>query len=86
MFIIAFIEAKKMKNMKSKFTLIIFTFLLVMVTVPAFAQSDDLVILHTGSGDLVIEFFPDDAPKHVENFINLTKIVSLRCLDFEILP
>ena len=49
MFIIAFIEAKKMKNMKSKFTLIIFTFFLVMVTVPAFAQSDDLVILKTKS-------------------------------------
>jgi len=62
MFIIAFIEAKKMKNMKLKFTLTIFTFLLVMVTVPAFAQSDNLVILQTKSGDLVIEFFPDDAP------------------------
>ena len=73
MFIIAFIEAKKMKNMKSKFTLIIFTFLLVMLTVPAFAQSDDLVILKTKSGDLVIEFFPDDAPNHVQNFINLTE-------------
>jgi len=72
MFIIAFIEAKKMKNMKLKFTLIIFTLLFVVVTVPAFAQSDDLVILHTRSGDLVIEFFPDDAPNHVENFKNLT--------------
>ncbi len=58
MFIIAFIEAKKMKNMKLKFTLISFTFLLVVVTVPALAQSDDLVILKTKSGDLVIEFFP----------------------------
>jgi len=53
MFIIAFIEGKKTKNMKLKFTLPIFTFLLVMVTVPAFAQSDDLVILNTKSGDLV---------------------------------
>jgi peptidyl-prolyl cis-trans isomerase B (cyclophilin B) len=58
--------------MRLKFTLITFTFLLVVIT-PAFAQSDDLVILNTKSGDLVIEFFPDDAPKHVENFINLTK-------------
>ena len=73
MFIIAFIEAKKMTNMKLKFTLIIFTFLLVVVTVPVFAQSDDLVILNTKSGEIVIEFFPDDAPNHVENFINLTK-------------
>jgi peptidyl-prolyl cis-trans isomerase B (cyclophilin B) len=56
-----------------KFTLIMFAFLLVVVTTPAFAQSDDLVILNTKSGELVIEFFPDDAPKHVENFINLTQ-------------
>jgi peptidyl-prolyl cis-trans isomerase B (cyclophilin B) len=62
-----------MENMRLKFTLIIFTFLLVVVNVSAFAQSEDLVILNTKSGDLVIEFFPDDAPKHVENFINLTK-------------
>jgi len=73
MFIIAFIEAKKTENMKFKFSLVIFTFLFVVVTVPAFAQSDDLVILNTKSGDLVIEFFPNDAPNHVENFINLTK-------------
>jgi len=73
MFIIAFIEAKKMENMKLKFTLIFFTFLLVVFTTPAFAQSDDLVILQTKSGDLVIEFFPNDAPNHVENFINLSK-------------
>ncbi len=73
MFIIAFIEANKTENMKLKLILITCAFLLVVVTLPAFAQSDDLVILHTGSGDLVIEFFPDDAPKHVENFINLTK-------------
>ncbi len=73
MFIIAFIEAKKTENMKLKFTLITFAFLLVVVTIPAFAQSDDLVILQTKSGDLIIEFFPNDAPKHVENFINLTK-------------
>jgi peptidyl-prolyl cis-trans isomerase B (cyclophilin B) len=71
MFIIAFIEAKKMKNMK--LTLIIFTFLLVVITAPAFAQSDDLVILKTKSGDLVLEFFPDDAPNHVQNFIKLTE-------------
>jgi len=73
MFIIAFIEAKKTKNMKLKFTLTIFTFLLVVVIVPAFAPSDDLVILQTKSGELVIEFFPDDAPNHVQNFINLTE-------------
>ncbi len=40
----------------------------------SFAQYDDkLVILETNLGDLVIEFFPDDAPNHVANFINLTE-------------
>jgi len=73
MFIIAFIEAKKTENMKLKLILITCAFLLVAVSIPAFAQSDDLVILKTKSGDLVIEFFPDDAPNHVQNFINLTE-------------
>ena len=33
---------------------------------------DAIVVLETNSGNLVFEFFPDDAPKHVENFIKLT--------------
>ena len=32
---------------------------------------DKLAVLHTPQGKLVIEFLPDDAPKHVENFIKL---------------
>ena len=40
----------------------------------SFAQLDDsVVVLDTKSGRLVIEFFPNDAPNHVENFINLTE-------------
>ena len=40
----------------------------------SFAQLDDrVVILDTKSGRLVIEFFSNDAPNHVENFINLTE-------------
>lgn len=40
----------------------------------AFAQtSDQLVVLETNLGTIVIEFFPDDAPKHVDNFIGLTE-------------
>ena len=39
----------------------------------AFAQSDEkLAILETTQGKIVIEFFPEDAPNHVVNFINLT--------------
>jgi len=40
----------------------------------AFAENDDkIVIMHTNSGQLVIEFFPDDAPNTVENFLKLTE-------------
>ena len=39
-----------------------------------FAQSDDkLVVLETNLGVIVIEFFPEDAPNHVANFIKLTE-------------
>jgi len=50
------------------------TFLLITLTNQSFAQSDEkLVILETSQGKIVIEFFPEDAPNHVENFINLTE-------------
>lgn len=40
----------------------------------AFAQYDDkLVVLETNLGNITIDFFPDDAPKHVENFIELAE-------------
>ena len=43
-------------------------------TTPQYSPSgDDLVaVLNTGSGQIVIEFFDQDAPKHVENFIALS--------------
>ena len=41
----------------------------------AFAQySDPLVVLETNQGEIVIEFFQLDAPKHTENFILLSQI------------
>ena len=42
-------------------------------TTPQYSPSgDDLVaVLNTGSGKIVIEFFDEDAPRHVENFIAL---------------
>jgi peptidyl-prolyl cis-trans isomerase B (cyclophilin B) len=40
----------------------------------AFAQYDDeLVILETNLGNIVIDFFPNDAPNHIENFIGLAE-------------
>jgi len=44
-------------------------------TTPQYSPSgDDLVaVLNTGSGQMVIEFFDDDAPGHVQNFIALAE-------------
>jgi peptidyl-prolyl cis-trans isomerase B (cyclophilin B) len=56
--------------------LIIFALVFILITLPnqSFAQSDDkLVVLETSQGKIVIEFFPEDAPNHVKNFMNLTE-------------
>ena len=56
--------------------LITFTLTLILITLTnqSFAQSDDkLVILETSQGKIVIEFFLEDAPNHVSNFMNLTE-------------
>jgi len=56
--------------------LIIISLLLFLINLgnQSFAQSDDkLVILHTNSGNIVIELFQNDAPNHVENFIKLAE-------------
>jgi len=48
--------------------------LLVSIGNQAFAQSDEkLVVLETNLGIITIEFFPNDAPNHVENFVSLTE-------------
>jgi peptidyl-prolyl cis-trans isomerase B (cyclophilin B) len=40
----------------------------------AFAQSDEkFVVLETNLGTIVIEFFPDDAPNHINNFVGLVE-------------
>jgi peptidyl-prolyl cis-trans isomerase B (cyclophilin B) len=40
----------------------------------SFAQTDDkLAVLETNLGTIIIEFFSNDAPKHVDNFIGLTE-------------
>ena len=59
--------------MKLKLILVTLSFLLVSLVNASYAQSDEVAILHTKSGDLIIEFFPADAPNHVKNFLNLTK-------------
>jgi len=61
------------KTMKSLFLIFIFGFLLLNVTNHSFAQSEQLVVLETTSGNIVIEFFLEDAPKTVDNFLNLAE-------------
>ena len=40
----------------------------------AFAEYEDtIVVIETDLGRLIIEFFPDSAPNHVENFVNLAE-------------
>ena len=60
--------------MNKLFLIFSISFLLVSLGNTAFAQSSDqLVVLETEQGTIVIEFFLDDAPNHVENFIELTE-------------
>jgi len=61
---------------------LIFSLIIITSTSYAFAQEfpfgtthidDPIVILETNQGEIIIEFFHIDAPKHVENFILLTE-------------
>lgn len=47
--------------------------LLTMSGLHAYAQSDMLAVIETDLGDITLEFFPDDAPRHVENFVDLAE-------------
>ncbi len=49
--------------------------LLLIILIPhAVAEpNESLVILETVQGNIVIEFFPNDAPNHVDNFLKLTQ-------------
>jgi len=52
---------------------LIIIFSLLFIPLQAFSEEDKLVIFHTPSGKLVIELFPEDAPKTVENFLKLAE-------------
>jgi len=66
------LEAIFPQNM-SKLSIILPGIILLSIIPFAFAEYEDtLVVLETNSGNLVIEFFPDDAPNHVENFLKLS--------------
>jgi peptidyl-prolyl cis-trans isomerase B (cyclophilin B) len=60
--------------LKKILIIISISLLLINLGNQSFAQSDDkLVILHTNLGEITIEFFPNDAPNHVANFIKLAE-------------
>ena len=44
-----------------------------LYAIPDAFADDPVVVLETYDGDIVIEFFPTDAPNHVDNFLKLTK-------------
>jgi len=53
---------------------LIAVFSLLLVPLQSFSQeAEKLVIFYTPSGKLVIELFPEDAPKTVENFLKLAE-------------
>tara|TARA_Y100000996_G_scaffold269039_1_gene211805 strand:- start:970 stop:2568 length:1599 start_codon:yes stop_codon:yes gene_type:complete len=48
--------------------------ILFSITPQVFAEYEDtIVVFETNSGKLIFEFFPDDAPNHVDNFVSLSK-------------
>ena len=54
---------------------VVVSLILITSTNYAFAQSyDKLAVIETNLGNIVIEFFPNDAPNHVDNFINLSDL------------
>ena len=57
--------------MKNLILIFVFSFLLLNTVNYSYAQSEQVVVLETSQGQIVIEFFPDDAPNTVENFVNL---------------
>ena len=60
--------------MNGKFFSIPFALLIITLVPQAFAEYEDtIVVLETDSGRLIIEFFPQFAPNHVENFVTLSE-------------
>src|SRR3989338_2235486 len=68
------IEILRENLLKKILVIISISLLLINLGNQSFAQSDEkLVILHTNIGKIVIEFFSNDAPNHVANFIKLSE-------------
>ena len=60
--------------MNKKFFFVPLALLIITFTPQAFAEYEDtIVVMETELGRLIIEFFPDVAPNHVENFVTLSE-------------
>jgi peptidyl-prolyl cis-trans isomerase B (cyclophilin B) len=60
--------------MNKKFFFVPFALLIIgLYAMPDAFADDPVVVLETYHGNIVIEFFPDDAPNHVDNFLKLAK-------------
>ncbi len=60
--------------MNKKFFFLPLILLIIVTTPQAFGEYEDtIVVLETDSGRLIIEFFPQFAPNHVENFVTLSE-------------
>ncbi|MEY5009200.1 MAG: hypothetical protein RLZZ253_339, partial [Verrucomicrobiota bacterium] len=54
-------------------TLILFTLACLLSPLAQAEDAKQVALLKTNLGEMVLEFWPDVAPKHVENFIKLSK-------------
>ena len=69
-------------NYLIKIIILIFIFSLILVSSTSYVYAfsltnieDPLVILETTQGEIIIDFFPIDAPTHFENFILLFSLL-----------
>ncbi|MDC0203669.1 peptidylprolyl isomerase, partial [Candidatus Nitrosopelagicus sp.] len=60
--------------MNKKFISMLFTLSIIIFMPQAFAEYEDtIIVLETDSGRFIMEFFPQFAPNHVENFVTLAE-------------
>ena len=65
---------KFLKFMNKKFFFVPLALLIIgLYAIPDAFADNPVVVLETYHGNIVIEFFPDDAPNHVDNFLKLVK-------------
>ena len=59
--------------MKKVLGLILLTLLVIGVLFMTYEKENDVAVISTNFGDMVVEFYPDIAPMHVDSFIVINK-------------